>query len=144
MHLGPNDRCACKKTNGARCKAKPMVDSEFCFFHNPATASKRTEAQRAGGRRNKASVLSPNIPTLALRNVEDVVSLVADTINRTRCGQLDTRVGNTIGYLSGILLKALEAGNLERRVGELENAVRQCSPARSVFDAEPFEFVSTT
>jgi hypothetical protein len=47
------------------------------------------------------------------------VSLLGDTINRTRTGALDPRVANSIGYLRGTLLRAFEAerGKLNRVLG---------------------------
>ena len=37
-----------------------------------------------------------------------------------RTGRLDARVGNCLGVLAGVILRALEGGELERRLGELE------------------------
>jgi hypothetical protein len=40
--------------------------------------------------------------------------MLEETINNLRQGKTDLRVSNAIGFLSGILLKALEKGPLER------------------------------
>src|SRR5205085_8511254 len=98
-----------------------MVNSDYCFFHCPTVATERNQARRAGGCRNKAAVLPPSAPDCPLRGAEDVVIFIADSINQVRRGQLDPRVGNAVGYLSSVLLKALETGNLERRLSDLES-----------------------
>ena len=40
-----------------------------------------------------------------------------------RKGQLDPRVSNAIGYLAGILLRALEQGPTEERLARLETTL---------------------
>ena len=58
-----------------------------------------------------------------LRTVSDVIELLSDTINHVRRGEMDLRVSNSIGYLSGILLNAIEKGSFEERLAGLEAAV---------------------
>jgi hypothetical protein len=121
-----------------------MADSGFCFFHDPHLAKQRTEARRAGGRGHRAATMPANTAHLPLTNVAEVVALLGDTINMTRVGQLDPRVANSIGYISGILLKALETGNLERRLSDLESAVKSQSAAGQSYDWDKFEFVQVS
>jgi len=80
---------------------------------------------------------------MRLGSIEDVATLLGKTINQVRKGQIDPRVSNAVGYLAGIMLKALGQGELEKRLVELEAVVRsQSYDAGSVFgqdteDAEP-------
>ena len=122
--------CRHKRSDGEKCRANATARSGFCFFHDPDRAADRLEAQRAGGLRNKASSLSANTPDRDLKNAGDVIALLGTTINQVRRGQVDPRVANSVGYLSGILLKALEVGALERRVSDLEVAIKP--PGRSL------------
>ena len=46
--------------------------------------------------------------------------MLEETINNVRQGRIDLRVSNAIGFLSGILLKALEKGPVEERLNHLE------------------------
>jgi len=72
-----------------------------------------------------------------------VVELLAETINHVRKGELDLRTSNAIGYLSGILLNAIEKSEYEKRLTALEAAVSQ--PAHrgvpAFAEAAVFEFV---
>ena len=63
---------------------------------------------------------SPEIP---IKSANDILTLVSDTINQIRTGKLDVRVGNGIGYLSGIALKAIEKGDLDDRIKTLEERI---------------------
>jgi len=60
---------------------------------------------------------------VTVEKVEDVVKLLADTINRVRSGELDIKIANCIGYLSGHLTKAMEISVLEQRIQAVERAI---------------------
>jgi hypothetical protein len=135
-------QCAFTKLDGTRCEARAMGESELCFFHDPDLAKERTEARRAGGRRNKAATLSPETPDHPLTSVANVVELLASTINQVRRGALDPRNGNTVGYLAATLLKALEASSIEARVIALEAATKDLLLRETEFDQLGFQFIA--
>ena len=135
-------QCQHQKANGHRCQANAMSGSPFCFFHDPRMATERTEARRAGGQKNKAAVLPTETPDHALTGVQDVVALLGETINQVRRGQIDPKVSNAVGYLAGILLKALEQGDLEQRLAALESIVKGRTLSAGIsFDTGPREFL---
>ena len=70
-----------------------------------------------------------------------MVTLLGTTINQVRRGQVEPRIANSVGYLSGILLKALDVDTLERRVSELELAIKNQPQSSSLFDTEDFQFI---
>jgi hypothetical protein len=83
-----------------------------------------------------------NTPHFLLNNgADDAVSLLGDTINRPRTGELDPRVANSIGYLCGILLRAFEVNNVEDRLAILEAAVINQPRTNSQFDVQEFAFI---
>ncbi len=53
----------------------------------------------------------------------DVKGLLSDTIHQVRTGVIDPKVANCVGYLSGILLKAIEVGDIEERLSAMEAVV---------------------
>ncbi len=63
-------------------------------------------------------VLPMTTPDVQVKDVASVVSLLGGTINQVRKGALDARVGHVTGYLSGILLKALEGAELAKQIEE--------------------------
>jgi hypothetical protein len=82
----------------------------YCLFHDPDKEQQRTAYRQKGGnaRSRKAAVLPPEADDISLRTVGDVVGLLEQTANHVRKGVVDVRVGNCLGYLAGIALKALE------------------------------------
>ena len=118
-------KCRHIKSDGRRCQANAMADSEHCFFHDPAKARQRTAARRAGGEKGRAIVLAAETPDAPLDSVGDLVLLLGQTVNQVRRGELDPKIANAVGYLTGILLKALEVGEVERRLEALEQTLSE-------------------
>jgi hypothetical protein len=114
--------CQKTKEDGSQCKASTLTSSMFCYFHDPAKAQERQEAQRAGGiaRSRQAAVLPGETPDQQVRKTSDVVELLGETLNQVRRGQIDPKVANSVAYIAGILLKALHGGLLEERIASLE------------------------
>jgi hypothetical protein len=145
--LKQSRRCSHQPENGTRCKANAQTGSPYCFFHDPALDEERAEARKAGGIARTLKVTLPtDLPVKPLRTASDVAALLGETINQVRRGEIDLRVSNAIGYLSGILLSAIEKGSFEARLAALEAAVANSSPSNSVpFDEDRrFDFVEQT
>ena len=60
-----------------------------------------------------------------LRTPADVSRFLAAVINKTLRDEIDPQTAGKLGYLSNILLGALETSDLERRVEELEKITQQ-------------------
>lgn len=118
-------KCEFWKKNGERCGSDSQTGKSVCVFHDPARASEGRRARRAGGiaRSRVAAVLPPDTPDHPLGNANDVSTLLTDSINRLRRGQLDPRVANAMGYLTSVLLRALEQGPVEERLARIEAAL---------------------
>jgi len=134
--MGRRQTSQCKhvRADGTRCRANTIAGSEFCFFHDPAKAREREDAQRAGGSMGKAKVLPPDTQDVPLASTADAVRFLGQTINQVRRGEIDPRVANTIGYLSATLLRALEQGDIERRLAELEAIIKSQPTPSTDFD----------
>jgi len=61
--------------------------------------------------------------------LKDAVALISETINQVRKGQVDPRVANAVGYLANVLIKAVEQGELESRLAEVEAAIKGQRPS---------------
>lgn len=107
--------------NGRRCQAWAIKNSQFCFAHSPDRKRERMLARSKGGKSPKRNynVLEP----IKIESHKDVVKLVSQTINEVRQGMVDVRIANCIFYGGGILIRALEFSDLEKRLEELEKAV---------------------
>ena len=116
-------RCKRKKS-GKQCKGYAVTGDDYCFSHSRKRAKQRAEAQRKGGKTalaEKKRVLKNS--NVQIKGTADVVRLLNETLNQVRIGQIEVKIANCVGYLSGICLKALEQGDLEKRLEALEEKV---------------------
>ncbi len=138
-------RCQFQRRDRTRCKAHAHSGLPFCFFHDPALHNQRAAARKAGGiARTRRVVLPAHAPVKSLRTAADIGELLGETINQVRRGEIDLRVSNAIGYLSGILLSAIEKGSLEQRLAALEAVLARRDYSYNNFsEHESFDFVPT-
>lgn len=126
--------CKATRRDGEPCKAQAGEGSDFCFFHDPARRDAARQVQKRGGQTGKAATLAPTdlkpwrgvageVTVLRSPSLPDLVNLLGDTIDDVRVGRLDPRVANSVGYLAGIILKALQFEAFEERLAAIEEAV---------------------
>lgn len=116
--------CQARTGDGSACQAAALPSSDFCFFHDPDRADERRQANAAGGRQGKMKTLDAAAPDIKIESCQDVVRLISETINQVRRGELDPRVANAVGYLANVLIKAVEQGDTEKRLEDLEATVK--------------------
>lgn len=117
-------KCLFIKPNGDRCGANAMSDSDYCYLHNPEISQEdKLVAQTRGGQNRSPKVYQP-LPPIKIKKTSDIMGLLNDTINQVRQGKLDCRVGNTIGYLAGVAIKAFETSELEERLEQIELVIK--------------------
>jgi len=100
-------KCKHKDDTRGKCKAWAMLNSDFCFFHNPETKDYLTQSTMRGGL-NRQILTRASLPPLDIKSREDVIGLLCDTINLVRCNVMPPQIANSVGYLSSHLLKAFE------------------------------------
>ena len=124
-------RCQSLRRDGRACRAYPVRDLPYCFWHAPETEEDAADARRLGGLRRRrektvtgAYELGPLDTPEGMQRVVDIA--VVDTLS------LDNSVGRNRTLLQGVLtaLKVRDAGDLETRVAHLEAALaRRVTPA---------------
>ena len=55
-----------------------------------------------------------------LQNAHDLRRYLASLINRVEAGEVEVNLGKSLAYMSSILLRIIEGGDLEGRVEQLE------------------------
>lgn len=116
-------RCQHLKPSGEACGAPAMAGAGYCYQHNPAVPEEDKQAARVqGGQTHRPSLPAP-LPAIPIEAPRDVVTLLADTINRVRAGELDPRIANCLGVLAGHLLKAFELAQTAGRIEKIERII---------------------
>jgi hypothetical protein len=130
------EHCKAQTKAGGPCKA-PALEGGLCFCH--AHPERLAELGRQGGQKNRRWKRDEfDLPQRPLKSIGEVSELLEETINRVRQGPFDLRAANAIGFLAGILLKALDQ-RLEERLAHLEAVIS----GKKGTDTEAFEFRST-
>lgn len=80
-------------------------------------------------------MLPRTAPDVRLRDARDLVELLAQTINHVLRGEIDPKVANAVGYLGGLLMKALHEAEIENRLAVIEAAVKR-QPATPEFNED--------
>ncbi len=126
--------CQAVKDDGSRCEAAPLTDREYCFWHDPDHAEEVVEAGRLGGlRRRKEHAVSGAYDFNGLDSVSEVRRLLEIAALDTLSLENSVARSRTLAYLAQVALRALEVGDLEERLKDLETAVRarsQRTPGR--------------
>ena len=116
-------QCNYIKSNGQKCEAHALIGGKYCYRHSPEiNVQEKKEASSRGGR-NRRVKYEISLDPISLNKISDVVSLLEETINMVRSGDIDIRVANSLGYLSGYILKAIEGSEMEARIEKLELAL---------------------
>ena len=111
-------RCTHVHPSGSPCGGYAVTGSAHCFAHSPEQAEKRAAARRRGGQAGRVAVLEE--ASLPIRSVEDVIGVIELATNAVLTGRIDTRVANAVGVLMGVGLRAIQQGELERRLEAIE------------------------
>lgn len=57
-----------------------------------------------------------------LKSASDIRRFLASIINKVEAGDMDAQVAGRLGYLSNVLLKAVEVSEIENRLSKLEES----------------------
>ena len=110
--------CKATRTDGSRCQAQLVRESDFCFWHNPASRRQMIEASRRGGLRRIADLPEADLLTPARAR-----AILAAVVQAVAGGALGNSTARTIGYLLLTEARIREGHELQKRVESLEEAV---------------------
>lgn len=112
---------------GRPCASPPLRGSDYCFAHDPAMAAERKAARSKGGRARHGRQLGAagGGRPVEVRTLGEVVALLERAINDALGLENSLQRARTVGYLAGVMIKALEAGELEERLAEVERVLKE-------------------
>lgn len=64
------------------------------------------------------------MPARRLKKPSDVRRYIASLINRTERGEVDPALAGRLGYLSNILIRAVQSAEIEERLDKIEAKIR--------------------
>jgi hypothetical protein len=103
--------------DGTPCKAHPLHNRQYCFFHDPAMKTKRAAAGRDGGLMRAQRALAdlkvpPDLLTQPLHTDAEISELLREVIVRFCRGEITLRLATTITYMCSILMQSRQKADL--------------------------------
>lgn len=113
--------CTYQMPSGRPCRATPMRDQPFCFWHAPETAEEAAEARRLGGlHRRKKKTVASIYDFRGLRTVEAHQALLETAATETLALENSIPRNRVLAQIVAAGSKLLEVGELEERLSALE------------------------
>lgn len=117
-----NATCNAKTTAGKRCRAA-AVKGGLCSLHaDPKLAAEM--GRKSGQARRAKDLLVPEDAQLSPpRTAQEVRVALGEFISDVRSKRLDPKVAGILGSLASVLLRSIEASDLEMRLAALESVL---------------------
>lgn len=121
--MAPPRHCQAR-IDAAPCRAAPLTDAPYCFWHSLEHAAEAAEARRLGGlRRRREHTLAGAYDLDGLSSIAAIRRLVEVAALDTLGLENSIARARTLACLAAVALRLLEAGQAEQRLGALEAAV---------------------
>jgi hypothetical protein len=122
--------CAAIKPDGARCKARAMQDSQWCFNHHPDHSEQRQRNATKGGKRGGRGRPARS-GAEGLKDIKDLLKSLTDDV---LAGEVERATAIAANQLLNTALRAIE---LERRWKEMEDLEGRLEALEGVLKVRP-------
>ena len=128
--------CTYVMPSGRLCRATPLRDEPYCFWHSPETAEEAAEARRLGGlHRRKKKTVGAIFGFRGLRTIEDNQALLETAAIETLAIENSISRNRALGAFAMTGAKLIEVGDHEDGIAALEAATRRSTePGDDPFD----------
>ena len=115
--------CRAPRRDGSPCQSPPHTIGAdgYCWAHSPARSAEREAARAKGGERRSNAVRAARALPRDLAGVRDTLLRVLAGLE---AGEVDPRVGGAMASVARAICHLQEVGDLERRLGQLEEELR--------------------
>src|SRR5260370_22894048 len=93
--------CNAQTSQGQPCRSRARLNSEFCFFHDPASRRHRREAQRKGGSKRPPPVPAPPPHDFDFNDLKQIKELLRSAANPVAPAELDPECAYPLSPLAG-------------------------------------------
>ena len=116
------EQCTTIKANGERCRGVSIEGSPHCFAHAPEMRDRKIAGNAKGGRHKSSMVRLERMMPARLAPVYERLEEVLDQLHK---GKLDPRIAMAMSSVTRTMVALVQAGELEERLREVEEAVKQ-------------------
>lgn len=117
-------QCKYIKPDQQRCRANAVLDSDYCFSHDPEYETEKALAVKQGGLNRR--LVQNYGEEIIIETPEDIRNLLAETINMIRTGKMPCpQPANSIGFLARCWLDANDASITKAKLEEILNRLEE-------------------
>ena len=121
------NRCKAKNKRGEQCRAIASRDG-FCSMHSQA--GRAAELGRRSGEARKAPESEP-LFLIPPKTGRDLHNALGQIFAKVSSGEMDLRIGRTLGYIGSVLVKTTEMSDHEVRLRTLEELITLINSERT-------------
>ncbi len=116
-------RCRGANAAGQRCDAKPVRPSGWCYWHDPALETERTEGRRQGGKsRSNQARARKQLPTNVM-TMQEVQGLLGVAFKGVLAGRLEPNIGTALASIAKSMVAVAGVAEIEEQIAELRRLV---------------------
>lgn len=118
----------CKATtrNGKPCQSYAVGEGDLCYWHDPALAEARRASRAKGGLARHGRTIGPvagDLKPVTIRTAADVLPVLEEAVNEVRRMEPSINKARALAYVCGMVVKAFEVTDLQKRVEALEGVL---------------------
>ena len=115
-------QCIGTRKDGSPCKGTPLAGRDVCFVHAPELIERRREGSAKGGANRSSRARARKQLTDSVMTISDIDGLLCKSLIQVSEGKLEPGPANAMAGLAKAITGIRQAGELERRLEELEQA----------------------
>ncbi len=112
-------KCKAPNRAGGPCGAQHYRDG-WCRWHHPELEAQRQAERAAGGQARSNKVRARKQLAHAVMSIEDMDAFLCTSMVKVAAGRMEPNVGSAIATLAKTITVIRTAGEVERRLEELE------------------------
>lgn len=113
-------KCKARTKSGELCKARPTPDG-FCSIHS--APERAAELGRRSGECRRLLESAP-LALLPPETAGDLHKALGQVFSKVSSGEIDERLGRSLGYIASVLVKTTELSDHEIRLRAMEEMMK--------------------
>jgi hypothetical protein len=133
-------KCLGKTKDDQPCLSHALGGSDYCYFHDPAAAKERRQAQSKGGsNRLRLEAIPAPASDFDVKDPGKIADLLNYVANQLVRGQMEPKVAYAVGYIAQLALRVNGARELAEQVAPANRAGRDHHPEGFGFEEPGIE-----
>jgi|GEM_PF-1904187 len=116
-------KCIQLNSKNIPCNAYAQKGRQYCWRHSPEVSDEEKKKHSARGGKAKREYEGIKLPPIKITGIDDIVTLLGDTLNRIRDGSISPKFAASTAYVAMTLIMAMkqsEAAKERKRIEELK------------------------